>query len=73
MDTHSIPLKDLDLETLIGVVERVSPSGTVFLFKTEMGWACLFKMQSSLSDLNYYGTPQEALLSVVPRRSRVSG
>jgi hypothetical protein len=74
MDTYSIPLNDLDLETLLGIAERVSSTGTVSLLKTEMGWTCSFEMHKSLSDLNYYETPQEALVAVIAvPRSRVSG
>lgn len=48
--TRNIPIKDLDLETLLGVAERVSPTGAVSLLKTVTGWGCVLTMVDSSID-----------------------
>ena len=74
MAIPNIPTEDLDIETLLGIAERVSPTGNVSLFKTERGWTCSFGKHPSRADLNYYDTPEAALVvAVTVPCSSVSG
>ena len=78
MATRNIPTKDLDLETLLGVAERVSPTGAVSLLKTVTGWGCVLAMVETnidgMSKMSWHETPEEAIVAALaPSRSRVSG
>jgi hypothetical protein len=79
MTTRNIPTKDLDLETLLGIAERMSTTGAVSLLKTTTGWGCKLAMIETTVDgmagIQWCETPEEALVAVIVAapRSRVSG
>lgn len=68
-ETPTIPVKDLDLETLLAIAERVSSAGAVSLLKSSTGWACALKLVETTADefakLAWYQTPEEALVAAI--------